>query len=178
MPNSGVADSSRPKERRRSVRPRLTISQILEMMQQIADDEYNGDLANNIWKIFNELQIDERRTFLRKSIDALWEKQVEFAKNGLQEIVLSDEETKQVVRINPVEVQTERTSIEQANYREQSQLKNWFIRFGFTLLMLTFIGMLVFSFFYGSSLPGGGKTLNDTLGNLNNFIDLLFKSQK
>lgn len=177
----------RPKERRGGKKPRLTIGQILDNMQFTADEEYSGDLQNNALAIFNTLSVDDKRTYLRKSLESLWEKQLMFANEGLQEIVvpavvaapasesMSQNQVEKEVRISPVEVKSERESLETGSYVEQQKLRQWLVKIAFVVMVLLFFAIFFFSAVYGKN---DMKTIFDAMGNLNTLIDLLLKPDK
>lgn len=174
--------AQRPRERRAARRPRLTISQILESMQNEADSEYNGDLPNNALTIFNALSTDDKRTFLRKGLEALWERQIAYAQEGLQEIVLAGEvvaspgvPAKPEVRISPVEIRSERESIDGAAPEEQKKLRQWLMKLMLVGLFFMFIGIMIFTSFYGTY---DAKTIFEAAGNINTLIELLLKADK
>jgi hypothetical protein len=177
----------RPKERRGGKKPRLTIGQILDNMQFTADEEYSGDLQNNALAIFNTLSVDDKRTYLRKSLESLWEKQLMFANEGLQEIVVpvplssptagpaAPSSPEKEVRISPVEVKNERESLETGSYVEQQKLRQWLVKIAFAMMVLLFFAVFFFSAVYGKN---DMKTIFDAMGNLNTLIDLLLKPDK
>ncbi len=154
---------TRPKERR-GTKARATISQILEKMEEEADVHYQGDLPNNAVKIFTWLPIDERRTFLRHSLNLLWAKRIELAQKGLQDIIIEEK-----VRIDPNAVQVERKNLEEADIHEQMKLKTFVFKTFFILGILIFSGILTWSWFYGSS-AGNTESL---LKNLNKIVEIL-----
>ena len=155
---------TRPKERR-GTKARATISQILEKMEEEADVHYQGDLPNNVVKIFTWLPIDDRRTFLRHSLNLLWAKRIELAQKGLQDIIIIEEK----VRIDPTAVQVERKNLEEADIHEQMKLKTFVFKTFFILGILIFSGILTWSWFYGSS-AGNTESL---LKNLNKIVEIL-----
>ena len=101
-------------ERRRDPKPRLTITQILDQMQRVADEEYGGDLQNNVLAIFTKLAAGDKKTLLRKGLLLIWEQQVELAKASMQDIVI-DQET----RIDQVAVVEERKKIEEVTQKSR-----------------------------------------------------------
>ncbi len=170
---------ARPRERR-TRRSRLTINQILEKMQGEADAEFNGNLPDNVLGIFNTLSTDDKRTFLRRSLDALWKEQINQAQEGLQEIVLQGEvspsgSSEAEVRINPVAVVAERESIDASSAVEQQKLRSWLLRLVFVIMVVMFFVILFFTFFYGEN---DMKTLINALGNINTLLELIFKAEK
>ena len=154
---------TRPKERR-GTKARATISQILEKMEEEADVHYQGDLPNNVVKIFTWLPIEDRRTFLRHSLNLLWAKRIELAQKGLQDIIIEEK-----VRIDPNAVQVERKNLEEADIHEQMKLKTFVFKTFFILGILIFSGILTWSWFYGSS-AGNTESL---LKNLNKIVEIL-----
>ena len=159
--------SSPPTRRkeRRGTKARATISQILEKMEEEADVHYQGDLPNNVVKIFTWLPIEDRRTFLRHSLNLLWAKRIELAQKGLQDIIIIEEK----VRIDPTAVQVERKNLEEADIHEQMKLKTFVFKTFFILGILIFSGILTWSWFYGSS-AGNTESL---LKNLNKIVEIL-----
>lgn len=151
-------------ERRKDPKPRLTITQVLDLLQETADTEYAGDLQNNILAAFNKLPVNDKKTFLRKSLMLLWEHQVETAKASMQDIVI-DQET----RIDQAAVVEERKSIESVNAEEQLKLKTWFHKVLFILGIVGFIVVVV-----GSLTIGGGASVSDMLKDLQKIVELLF----
>lgn len=99
-------------------------------MQDHADNEFNGNVPDNLLILFNALPIDDKRTFLRRSMEALWDHQIELAEKGLSEVVLQRDITDKAqgeqaseVRINPAEVISERDLINTASPDEQRKLR-------------------------------------------------------
>lgn len=169
----------RPKERRATRKPRLTINQILETMQNHADDNYNGNLQDNILTIYNTLSTDDKRTYLRKSYEALLDKQLAYAQEGLHEIVIAGETSgngtpeKTEVRISPVEVRSERDSITASTPEEQKRLRQWVLKLMLVVMFLMFISIIFFTAFYGTY---DAKTIFEAAGSINTLIELLLKN--
>lgn len=132
-------------ERRKETKSRMSISQILDFMQKTADDNFNGDLQNNMLAIFNQLQLGDKKTFLRKSLMLHWEHQIELAKGGLQDVVIDEKLT-----IDRTSVDMERKTISEVNYAEQAKMKSWFIKTMFIIGVLLFIAIVVFTYYTGS----------------------------
>jgi len=151
-------------ERRKDPKPRLTITQILDQMQQVADNEYGGDLQNNVLPVFTKLAANDKKTLLRKSLLLIWEHQVEMAKASMQDIVI-DQET----RIDQVAVVKERKNIDAVNAEEQIKLKTWFHKVLFVLGVLLFIGVVAGTLMVG----GSGVSVTDMLKDLQKIVELL-----
>ena len=151
-------------ERRKDPKPRLTITQILDQMQQVADNEYGGDLQNNVLPVFTKLAANDKKTLLRKSLLLIWEHQVEMAKASMQDIVI-DQET----RIDQVAVVKERKNIDAVNAEEQIKLKTWFHKVLFVLGVLLFIGVVAGTLVVG----GSGVSVTDMLKDLQKIVELL-----
>lgn len=151
-------------ERRKDPKPRLTITQILDQMQQVADNEYGGDLQNNVLPVFTKLAANDKKTLLRKSLLLIWEHQVEMAKASMQDIVI-DQET----RIDQVAVVEERKNIDAVNAEEQIKLKTWFHKVLFVLGVLLFIGVVAGTLMVG----GSGVSVTDMLKDLQKIVELL-----
>lgn len=151
-------------ERRKDPKPRLTITQILDQMQQVADNEYGGDLQNNVLTVFTKLAAGDKKTLLRKSLLLIWEHQVEIAKASMQDIVI-DQET----RIDQAAVVEERKNIDAVNAEEQIKLKTWFHKVVFVLGVVLFIGVVG-----GTLVVGGtGVSVTDMLKDLQKIVELL-----
>lgn len=152
-------------ERRKDQKPRLTITQILDQMQQVADNEYGGDLQNNVLVVFTKLAVNDKKTLLRKGLLLIWEHQVEMAKASMQDIVI-DQET----CIDQVAVVEERKKIEEVNAEEQIKLKTWIHKVGFVVSILLFIGII------GGTLAigGTGVSVSDMIKDLQKVFELLF----
>lgn len=174
--------ASKARDRRATRRPRLSLNQILETMQNQADDEFNGNLPDHALPVFNGLHIDDRRTFLRKSLEALWEKQIAYAQEGLEEIILQGEidigataDTKREVRINPVDVRAERDYINTSTPEEQKKLRQWLVKIMLGMMFVMFFGIIFFTAFYGKY---EAKTIFEAASNINTLIELLLKVEK
>lgn len=152
-------------ERRKDQKPRLTITQILDQMQQVADNEYGGDLQNNVLVVFTKLAVNDKKTLLRKGLLLIWEHQVEMAKASMQDIVI-DQET----CIDQVAVVEERKNIDAVNAEEQIKLKTWFHKVVFVVSILLFIGII------GGTLAigGTGVSVSDMIKDLQKVFELLF----
>lgn len=151
-------------ERRKA--PRLTITQILEEMQHQADIDFQGDLPDNAVTIFNRLNVGDKKTFLRRSLELHWHNQIELAKTGMQDIVVEQE-----VVIDPVSVEKERKAIEDVEVEEQLRLKTWMSKVAFTLGLVVFAAIILITYFYG----GSSSNITDILKRLNSVADLLLK---
>lgn len=177
--------TTKARDRRATRRPRLSLNQILETMQNQADEEYNGNLPDNALPVFNGLHIDDRRTFLRKSLEALWEKQIAYAQQGLEEIILQGEidinatcdagNTKREIRINPVDVRAERDYITTSTPEEQKKFRQWLVKLMLGLMFVMFFGIIFFTAFYGEH---DAKTIFQAASNINTLFELLLKVEK
>lgn len=145
---------------------RLTISQILDRMQREADTNYQGDLPNNVSAIFSKLSVDDRKTFLRRSLELHWSNQIELAKNGMQDIVIEPDAV-----IDPVSVEKEKKSIEDMEVEEQIKLKMWMSKVSFSVGMVVLITIILVTYFYGPT----SSNVDDLLKRLNTVADFLFK---
>jgi len=139
--------------------PRLTITEILDLMQKKADLEFQGNLQDNILHIFNTLNMGDKRTYLRKSLMMLWEEQIKLAECGMQDVVV-DQDT----RINPVTVEMERLSLMADDRYAQQKLKVWMYQILFILgisgIMLLVVITLFLSADFGEvSFLGSVKQL-------------------
>ncbi len=151
-------------ERRKDQKPRLTITQILDQMQQVADNEYGGDLQNNVLVVFTKLAVNDKKTLLRKGLLLIWEHQVEMAKASMQDIVI-DQET----CIDQAAVIEERKSIEVVNSEEQLKLKTWFHKVVFVVGIVLFIGVVGGSLMVG----GNGVSVSEMLKDAQKIFELL-----
>ena len=119
----------------RRISPRMTITQILDSMQSIADTEHTGDLENNALKIFSRLTPDNKRTYLRKSLRMFWEQQVDLAQQGgdelMHEIVIDNE-----IRIDPIEVAKEREAMAASSDYESGQYTNQLRKFKIAMMVM------------------------------------------
>lgn len=158
MASSGI-------DRRRKELPRLTVSQVVDKMQHVADVDYKGDLQNNILPIFNEMPPGDKRTYLRKSLLLHWEKQIELANNGMQDVVIDkDKDT----RIDPSSVAAERKQISDFNYHEQVKLKSWLIKAFFLGSLMLIVAFTV------TSVLVGTFDISKTAGQIETIIEILF----
>lgn len=146
--------------------PRLTITQILEEMQHQADVDFQGDLPDNALTIFNRLNVGDKKTFLRRSLELHWQNQIELARTGMQDVVIEHE-----VVIDPVSVEKERKSFEDVELEEQLRLKTWMSKVTFTLGLVLFGAIILITYFYG----GSSANITDILKRLNGVADLLLK---
>lgn len=151
-------------ERRKDPKPRLTITQILDQMQQVADNEYGGDLQNNVLVVFTKLAVNDKKTLLRKGLLLIWEHQVEMAKASMQDIVI-DQET----CIDQVAVVEERKNIDAVNAEEQIKLKTWFHKVVFVVGIVLFIGVVGGSLMVG----GNGVSVSEMLKDAQKIFELL-----
>ena len=151
-------------ERRKA--PRLTITQILEEMQHQADIDFQGDLPDNAVTIFNRLNVGDKKTLLRRSLELHWHNQIELAKTGMQDVVIEQD-----VVIDPVSVEKERKAIEDVEVEEQLRLKTWMSKVAFTLGLVVFAAIILITYFYG----GSSSNITDILKRLNSVADLLLK---
>lgn len=172
----------RPNERRRGKPKRNTINQILDSMQDHADNEFNGNVPDNLLILFNALPIDDKRTFLRRSMEALWDRQIELAEKGLSEVVLQRDITDKVqgeqaseVRINPAEVISERDLINTASPDEQRKLRGWLVKAIIFMMLVMFIVVIFFTSLYGEN---DIQTIFEGAKSLSTLVDMLFKDMK
>ena len=122
-------------ERRHTKVARLTITEILDKMQSLADTYFDGDLQNNTPAIFNKLSRESKRTFLRRSLLTLWELQIDLARTGYQEIVVEDD-----LRIHPEKVEQERQELEAAGSKDQRKFNSKFKRGAILVTLCVVIG--------------------------------------
>lgn len=172
----------RPNERRRGKPKRNTINQILTSMQDHADNEFNGNVPDNLLILFNTLSLDDKRTFLRRSMEALWDRQIELAEKGLSEVVLQRDITDSVkgeqaseVRINPAEVISERDSINTASPDEQRKLRGWLVKAIVFMMLVMFFFVMFFTSLYGDH---DIQAIFEAAKSLSTLIDMLFKDLK
>ena len=152
-------------ERRKDQKPRLTITQILDQMQQVADNEYGGDLQNNVLVVFTKLAVNDKKTLLRKGLLLIWAHQVEMAKASMQDIVI-DQET----WIDQAAVVEVRRNIDAVNAEEQLKLKTWIHKTGLIVSILLFVGIV------GGTLAigGTGVSVGEMLKDAQKIFELLF----
>ncbi len=62
---------------------RKPVGEILKSMQTEADVAYMGDLQRNVLEIFSRLSTMDKRTFLKTSVEVLWEKQIQDVSESL-----------------------------------------------------------------------------------------------
>lgn len=141
-------------ERRKDPKQRMTITQILDFMQNTADEQYQGDLQNNSLAIFNLLAPGDKKTFLRKSLMLQWEHQIDLAKGGLQDVIIDQE-----LVIDRSSVNLERKSIESLNYAEQVKLKTWLWKVIFLIALLCFIGVVFLTYAMDGAEANHGEIL-------------------
>lgn len=145
--------------------PRLTISQILDQMQDIADTQFQGDLQGNVYQIYNQLSQDDKKTFLRKSLGLHWENQITLGKVGLEDVVIDDK-----VAIDRTSVIKERENVNKLTYDEQEKLKNWLFRAFFVVGCIGLIAIVGLTVIVG----GDGADLSDILSYMKKLFELLF----
>lgn len=143
--------------------------------------EYQGDLQNNALAIFNRLPTDDKRTFLRRSLDSLWKDQIDLAQQGLKDVVIQipEEElinkpnqAKEDLRVSPPEISKERTTLEELNAIEAVRFKNR-LYLTFFILGTLGIGMVMFfTYYYGNP---NGPLSGETVSNLIKLLELLLK---
>lgn len=155
-------------ERRKESKNRMSIAQILDFMQKTADEDYHGDLQNNMLPIFNQLSLGDKKTFLRKSLMLHWENQIDLAKGGLQDVVVDE-----TLTIDRASVDMERKSIQDLNYEEQVKLKSWLYKVIFTICTLLFIVIVGFTYYAG----GPDASPDKILGYLKDLFELLIDSK-
>ena len=129
------------KERRNRAQRRLTISEILDQMQAVADRSFNGDLQSNALAIFNKLPQGSKRTFLRQSLMTIWGTQIDLARSGFQEVVIEDD-----MKIIFSEIAKERKELEVASASDDSKMvsKIYMIIFWVALVVVLIVGGLLF----------------------------------
>lgn len=154
-------------EKRKAPVPRRTIGQILDAMQMDADFNHNGDVQGNILYYFNKLNIDDKRTFLRRAMALMWDTQVEFNKDGSHEVVIQVDKD---VRIDRCSVNMERESIAEVNYEEQVKLKIWVQKVLFIMAMVSILFFVLFAFMTGNEDVVDGSIF----GHVKNIFEVIF----
>ena len=101
-------------------------------MEDEADLSYQGNLEDNVLRIFNMLSTDDKKTFLRHGVRLIWEQRIELSKNTQPDIVIDD------ITINPVAVASELESISAVDYREQQRLRSFLYMAFFTIGTVVF----------------------------------------
>ena len=147
---------------RRKIKNRATIVEILHYLETEADILYQGDVENNMLKLFNQLTVDDKRTFLRHSITALWEKRIEVAKRGIlpEKPVVVDT----TLTIEPEVIKSE---VEELESSKEKDLDSFSLFIGRVILVMflvfgTFI--MFWSLFY--SMPPEGEKMMGYLGEI------------
>lgn len=149
---------------RRKTSVRLTITQILERLQEIADVDFRGILQDNALAIFNRLPDDDKKTFLRHALALLWERQIELAQRGIKDIIIDD------VLIDLQAVEVERGSIEDKSEEEMLKLSHYIARVIFISAFVVVISTIIFTFVYD---PSGQNTI-DFVKAIKAIVDFFF----
>ena len=156
-------------DRRKSRIPRQTITQILDRMQKIADEDHDGDLQNNSLIIFEKLPTDDKRTLLRKSLMLQWETQIDLARHGTQDIMIEQEG----VHIKHVELERERDGLIQAHPDEAERFMRWAIRTGLGLFFMLVLTVAMTLIYTSRNVPANGDATS-WVARMWRIIDVLF----
>ena len=153
-------------ERRKENPNRLTITQILDNMEGVAELHYDGDMETNILSVFNTLSINDRRTFIRRAFKLLRKDEEMLLKKGLEEVVVDD------THIDRRSVDEERKLIGKENYKDQTVFKNWF--YGIILGgMILFLLIATFISLSSATRAEDASLLKHTL----DILELVFKTK-
>lgn len=142
---------------RRKNRTRMTITQILEHMQHVADDEYTGDLQENALTIFTQLNIGDKKTFLRKSLMLHWENQIAMNREGITDVAVED------MVVDQKSIEHERKLIDDSNFIEQKKMKSLISKLFFMIGIVAFIAMFVMTTTLGPAENTASSLWNDAL---------------
>ena len=159
---SEVTDMAEYQERRK-VKSRMTISQILEHMQYVADTEYAGDLQENILTIFTQLHVNDKKTFLRKSLMLHWENHLMLVREGLTDVEVED------MVVDQKSVADERKLIDDNNFLEQKKMKSWVSKLFITIAVIAFFSMIAMTYILGPK-ESGNEIILENLSNVIKFI--------
>lgn len=155
--------TGRKHDRRKASVPRATISQILQFMQDEADLNHAGDVETYALTIFNQLGTDDKRTFLRQSVRALWEKQIELSLKSIDPVVVDAELT-----IEPDKVIQEEQALED-NKPLDSKAFGTFVM-GLIMVVLVAMFFLVVGW---SFVTGATEETKESAGFLSKLLTML-----
>lgn len=153
---------------RRKNKNRASIREILEMMQDDADDHHRGDLFNASLSVFSRLSLNDRKTFMRHALKLLWEEQISLSQRGQREVVLEND-----VKIDPVAIEAERCNIDEAKQIENEKFKNFFFRVFFIAMVLLFCIIVVIAIYAGK-----GPEIEDFISYLTKVLEVMFSIGK
>lgn len=105
--------------------PKVTLQGVIIKIKEIAADQYDGKIYDNILSIFNQLETPEKRVFLKGLINLCF---------IVEDRILSDSVTmgqvKTAVEDAKETIQAEIGDIEKINKIELIRLKSWFVKAG------------------------------------------------
>lgn len=118
--------------------PDLTLAKVIAKFKQIADEDFDGKIYENVMSIFNELSVKERALLLRGLINFCFIVEDKIVKNqcALTSVKVTENEKQSAI-------DSEISDIEAQNDVEALKLKYWFIKFTFAILALLGLGGLI-----------------------------------
>lgn len=163
-----ISPSQFSKGDRRKKGTRSSIRQILEAMQDDADDHHKGDLSNAALTVFSHLSLNDRKTFMRHAIKLLWQEQIALSQKGQREVVIDDN-----IKIDPVAIEAERCNIDEAKQIENEKFKNFFFKVFFIAMVLLFCLIVTIAVYAGE-----GPKLAEFIEYLTKILEVMFSLGK
>lgn len=118
--------------------PDLTLAKVIAKFKQIADEDFDGKIYENVMSIFNELSVKERALLLRGLINFCFIVEDEIVKNtcALTMVKVSEDEKRNAI-------DSEISDLEAHDSAEALKLKYWLIKFAFAILTIAGFGALI-----------------------------------
>jgi hypothetical protein len=130
---------------------------VIRRIKEICDQEYHGNIYDNVVQVFSHLNAVEQKVFLKGLInicmiaeDNGMIDQDSFVTRQRQEMKLM-EEVKSTVEITKSKVEDSQESLELLNKKQMIMLKTWFIKVLFVLFILLGIGGAIFLMLFDSN---------------------------
>lgn len=116
--------------------PRVSLQGVITKIKDIAADQYEGKVYDNILSIFNQLETPEKRVFLKGLINLCF---------IVEDRILADSVTmnqvKTAVEDAKETIQAEIGDIEKINKIELIRLKSWFVKAGAITILGGLLGV-------------------------------------
>jgi hypothetical protein len=145
------------------IKEKVKLQNVLKKVKIIADDQFEGEVTDNILSIFNQLPTVEKRTLLKGMINIciLLEKNVLTNDIDVDAIVTKEnvEEIKTTIKTTEDAIHDDILSIDLFNQKEMIRLKTWMFKFFSIGGVLGIFGILALLFMLSNDKEGMFKSV-------------------
>lgn len=140
------------------IKEKLKLQTILKKVKEIADDQFDGEVSDNILSIFNQLSTPEKRILLKGLINIcmLLEKSVLTSELDNETLATKENisEIKTTVKTAEDAIHDDIFNIEAFNQKEMIKLRSWMVKFFSIGGVLAVVGFFTVIFLLSSDKQG------------------------